>query len=74
LLARQWLDEGLPSDFPCAIISRAAQPDQQVQATTLGALGDAAPALAPSLLVAGWALRESSTSFQQAEEALLVSA
>jgi uroporphyrin-III C-methyltransferase/precorrin-2 dehydrogenase/sirohydrochlorin ferrochelatase len=74
LLARQWLDEGLPSDFPCAIISRAAQPDQQVQTTTLGALGDAAPALAPSLLVAGWALRESSTSFQQAEEALLVSA
>ncbi|MGA3372237.1 MAG: siroheme synthase CysG [Terracidiphilus sp.] len=72
LLAQQWLDEGLPSGFPCAIVSRAAQPDQQVRHTTLGALGDAAPALAPSLLVAGWAIRESAASFQQADEAALV--
>ncbi len=58
LLAAQWLDEGLPPDFPCVVVSRAAQPDQEVRCTTLGALGEAEPALAPSLLIAGWAVRE----------------
>jgi len=58
LLAQEWLDEGLPPDFPCAVVSRAAQPGQQVRCTTLGALGDAAPTVAPSLLIAGWAVRE----------------
>jgi uroporphyrin-III C-methyltransferase len=58
LLAAQWLDEGLPADFPCVLVSRAAQPDQQIQTTTLGALGEAETALAPSLLIAGWAVRE----------------
>jgi uroporphyrin-III C-methyltransferase len=67
LLAQQWLDEGLPDDFPCAVVSRAAQPGQQVQYSTLAALGDAAPALAPSLLIAGWAIRESCAAFQAAE-------
>jgi uroporphyrin-III C-methyltransferase/precorrin-2 dehydrogenase/sirohydrochlorin ferrochelatase len=68
-LAQQWLDEGLPSDFPCAVVSRAAQPDEEVQFTTLGALGEAASALAPSILIAGWALRETSAVFHRAEEA-----
>jgi uroporphyrin-III C-methyltransferase len=58
LLAAQWLDEGLPDDFPCVIVSRAAQPDQEVRSTTLGLLGEAEAALAPSLLIAGWAVRE----------------
>jgi len=58
LLAQEWLQQGLPPDFPCAIVSRAAQPGQQVLCTTLAALGDAAPTLAPSLLIAGWAVRE----------------
>jgi uroporphyrin-III C-methyltransferase len=58
LLAQEWLQQGLPPEFPCAIVSRAAQPDQQVLYTTLAALGDAAPTLAPSLLIAGWAIRE----------------
>ncbi len=58
LLAAQWLDEGLPPDLPCVVVSRAAQPDQEVRCTTLGALGEAEPALAPSLLIAGWAVRE----------------
>jgi siroheme synthase len=58
-LAREWLDAGLPADLPCAVVSRAAQPDEEVYFTTLGTLGDAPPALAPSLLIAGWALRES---------------
>ncbi|MGA2888033.1 MAG: siroheme synthase CysG [Terracidiphilus sp.] len=63
LLAEQWLDEGLPPDFPCALISRAAQPDQHVRYTTLATLGHVAPMLAPSLLIAGWALRETSSAF-----------
>ncbi|MFY9853227.1 MAG: siroheme synthase CysG [Terracidiphilus sp.] len=66
-LAQHWLDEGLPSDFPCAVISRAAQPDQQIQFSTLSDLGGAAPALAPSLLIAGWAIRESCGTFQMQE-------
>ena len=58
LLAAQWMAEGLPSELPCAIVSRAAQPDQSVIHTTLGELPSAPAALAPSLLIAGWAVRE----------------
>jgi uroporphyrin-III C-methyltransferase / precorrin-2 dehydrogenase / sirohydrochlorin ferrochelatase len=58
LLAEEWLQEGLPPDFPCVLVSHAAQPGQTVRGTTLAALGDAAPAAAPSLLVAGWAVRK----------------
>jgi uroporphyrin-III C-methyltransferase/precorrin-2 dehydrogenase/sirohydrochlorin ferrochelatase len=57
LLAEQWLLEGLPPELPCAVVSRAAQPEQQVVYTTLGALGETEPAAAPSLLMAGWAVR-----------------
>ena len=57
LLAAQWLAEGLPPDLPCAIVSRAAQPGQSVFHTTLGELPSAPVALAPSLLLAGWAVR-----------------
>jgi uroporphyrin-III C-methyltransferase len=66
-LAQQWLDEGLPADFPCAIVSRAAQPGQQILYSTLAALGNVTPALAPSLLIAGWAIRESCTEFRAQE-------
>ena len=62
LLAAQWLAEGLPPDFPCAVVSHAAQPDQQVLHTTLAALGQATPTAAPSLLIAGWAVREQDVS------------
>ncbi|MGB6973223.1 MAG: siroheme synthase CysG [Terracidiphilus sp.] len=58
LLALQWMQEGLPPDLPCALVSRAAQPDQQIHHTTLANLGSAPTAQAPSLLLAGWALRE----------------
>ncbi len=58
LLAAEWLAEGLPPELPCALVSRAAQPGQQVLHTTLGALGSAVSAAAPSLLLAGWAVRE----------------
>jgi uroporphyrin-III C-methyltransferase / precorrin-2 dehydrogenase / sirohydrochlorin ferrochelatase len=62
LLAAQWMAEGLPADLPCAVVSRAAQPDQSVLHTTLGELGQAAAeAQAPSLLLAGWAVREATT-------------
>jgi uroporphyrin-III C-methyltransferase/precorrin-2 dehydrogenase/sirohydrochlorin ferrochelatase len=54
LLAEEWLQQGLPPDFPCAVISHAAQPEQQVRCTTLAALGDLARIPAPSLLIAGW--------------------
>jgi len=73
MLAQQWLDEGLPGDFPCALVSHAAQPGQELRLTTLGALGDAASVLAPSLLIAGWAVADSSLRFDRAEEAVLVS-
>jgi uroporphyrin-III C-methyltransferase/precorrin-2 dehydrogenase/sirohydrochlorin ferrochelatase len=56
LLAAQWMAEGLPGDFPCALVSRAAQAGQEVCHTTLGNLGAAGPVQAPSLLLAGWAL------------------
>ena len=58
LLSAEWLAEGLPPELPCALVSRAAQPGQQVLHTTLGALGATVPAAAPSLLIAGWAVRE----------------
>jgi uroporphyrin-III C-methyltransferase/precorrin-2 dehydrogenase/sirohydrochlorin ferrochelatase len=58
LLAAEWMANGLPADLPCAVISRAAQPSQEVLHTTLGELGAvAASAQAPSLLIAGWAVR-----------------
>jgi uroporphyrin-III C-methyltransferase/precorrin-2 dehydrogenase/sirohydrochlorin ferrochelatase len=56
LLAEQWMAEGLPEDFPCVLVSRAAQPDQQVRHATLGNLGSAPVMQAPSLLLAGWAV------------------
>lgn len=69
LLAAEWLAEGLPADLPCAVVSRAAQPDQHVVHTTLGELGSVAPAAAPSLLIAGWAVRELGESEQRAKRA-----
>ncbi|HEY1903152.1 MAG TPA: siroheme synthase CysG [Terracidiphilus sp.] len=57
LLAQEWLDRGLPPDFPCAVISRAAQTGQEIQYTTLAELGSLAATAAPSLLIAGWTVR-----------------
>jgi siroheme synthase len=73
-LAAEWLAEGLPAEFPCAVISRAAQPDQQVVETTLGELGDAAPAAAPSILLAGWAIRDAAAASLRAPQAIATSA
>ncbi len=71
LLAAEWLAEGLPADLPCAVVSRAAQPDQQVLHTTLGSLGEFDPAAAPSLLIAGWAVRELEAVERPVERAAL---
>jgi len=69
LLALEWLDEGLPADFPCAIVSRAGQPDQQVHLTTLSRLHEAKPVPAPSLLLAGWAIAGSLAPDEAATQA-----
>jgi uroporphyrin-III C-methyltransferase len=74
LLAHEWLQQGLPPDFPCALVSRAAQPDQQIRCTTLAALGDAAPTHAPSLLIAGWAVREIAAKSHMAPDGVSVTA
>ena len=55
-LAEEWLSAGSPSSLPCVLISRAAQPDQQIIRTTLGLLSTTTPGPAPVLLLAGWAL------------------
>ncbi len=52
MLAAEWMAEGLPADLPCAVVSRAAQPEQQVctprlasgRAGRAGACGGAEPA------------------------------
>jgi uroporphyrin-III C-methyltransferase len=74
LLAREWLEQGLPPDFPCVVVSRAAQPGQQIRCTTLAALGDAEPTLAPSLLIAGWAIREIAAAHRLAANGVPVTA
>lgn len=57
LLAAEWLERGLPADFPCAVVSHAGRAEQQVRCTTLGSLGDLAHLPAPSLVIAGWTVR-----------------
>jgi uroporphyrin-III C-methyltransferase / precorrin-2 dehydrogenase / sirohydrochlorin ferrochelatase len=74
LLAAEWLEEGLPPELPCAVVSRAAQPGQHVVHTTLGALGETSPAAAPSLLIAGWAVRKISNARQSAVDGVAATA
>lgn len=56
-VADQLRAEGLPPTLPCVLVSRAAQPDQQVQQTTLADLHRLIPGPAPAILLAGEALR-----------------
>jgi uroporphyrin-III C-methyltransferase len=58
LLALEWMQCGLPADLPCAVVSRAAQPDEYIQFTTLSQLGSCKLTAAPSLLLAGWTVHE----------------
>jgi siroheme synthase len=73
LLSLEWLQQGLPPDFPCAIISHAAQAGQTVVHTTLAELGNASPTPAPSLLIAGWAVGASLNARLTPNEAIVVS-
>jgi uroporphyrin-III C-methyltransferase len=59
-IAAQLRDEGLPLSVPCAIVSRAAQPDQHLQRTTLGHLDRMRPGPAPTIVLVGEVLREAS--------------
>ena len=54
--AEERLQAGDAADLPCCVISRAAQPDQIIQWSTLSELGDVVPGPAPVLLLTGWAL------------------
>lgn len=69
LLALQWIHEGLPADLPCAIVSHAGRPEQQVTHTTLEALGRVEKVQAPSILLAGWALKKSANAVAHSKQA-----
>jgi hypothetical protein len=49
------------------LVSRAAQPEQQVRHTTLWHLGSAPAMEAPSLLLAGWAVGRLSAAALESE-------
>jgi uroporphyrin-III C-methyltransferase len=55
-LAAEWRAEGLPPRFPCVVISRAAQTDQEIVHTTLAQLAATKPGAAPVLIIGGWVL------------------
>ncbi len=56
-IARNLISAGMSAAMPCAIISRATTPQQQVHRTTLAELGRSASLPAPSLLVIGEVVR-----------------
>jgi uroporphyrin-III C-methyltransferase len=60
-LADERLRAGDSPDLPCCVISRAAQPDQSIQWSTLRELGEVVPGPAPVLLMTGWALLGTAT-------------
>jgi uroporphyrin-III C-methyltransferase/precorrin-2 dehydrogenase/sirohydrochlorin ferrochelatase len=74
LLAEEWMQQGLPPDFPCAVISQVAQPGQEVRCTTLAALGDLPSAPAPSLLIAGWTVGKIAAALSPADAGVQVTA
>lgn len=57
-VAREWREAGLPGDYPCVLVSRAGQPEQEVVRTTLALLGATVPGPAPVLLMGGAVFRE----------------
>lgn len=61
-IASQLRSEGLAASVPCVVISRAAQPDQQIQRTTLAELDRVLPGAAPAILLVGEALRDHQTA------------
>jgi len=61
-VAAQLRSEGLPPDLPCVIVSRAAQPGQEIVRTTLARLDSAMAGPAPSILLVGEALRDADSA------------
>jgi uroporphyrin-III C-methyltransferase len=57
-LAEERLAAGDAPALPCCVISRAAQPEQSMQWSTLSVLADLVPGPAPVLLLTGWALAD----------------
>jgi uroporphyrin-III C-methyltransferase len=66
-IARKLRSAGLPNETPCAIISRATTPQEQVFSTNVENLGDAPRLPAPTLLVIGEVLRHASDHFSVEE-------
>jgi uroporphyrin-III C-methyltransferase len=58
VFAEKRLEANDAPSMPCCVISRAAQPDQSIQWSTLGELADVVPGPAPVLLLSGWALAD----------------
>jgi uroporphyrin-III C-methyltransferase len=58
---------GLPDETPCAIISRATTPEEEIFSTELRSLGDAPRLPAPALLVIGEVLRHAGHRFSLEE-------
>ncbi len=52
--------EGAPPSLPCVVVSRAGQPEQQIQRTTLASLPALLPGPSPAILLAGEVFQESS--------------
>jgi uroporphyrin-III C-methyltransferase len=72
----QRLEAGDAPAMPCCVISRAAQPEQSVQWSTLAELADVVPGAAPVLLLTGWALADAAARYaaERAEAAPQLSA
>jgi uroporphyrin-III C-methyltransferase len=56
-ISRRLLDAGLKRETPCAIVSRASTPKQQVQLTNVDNLPNTPPLPAPALLIVGEVVR-----------------
>ncbi|HEX4038028.1 MAG TPA: uroporphyrinogen-III C-methyltransferase [Acidobacteriaceae bacterium] len=59
-LATQLRSESLPPELPCVVVSRASQPDEAIERTTLAELGSLTPGAAPAIVLVGACFGESS--------------
>ena len=69
-IARNWRAAGLPPSYPCVLVSRAGQQDQQVTRTTLALLHATEPGPAPTLLLGGEVFAPQRTPHLNAETLL----
>jgi uroporphyrin-III C-methyltransferase len=70
-VSRQLVEAGLPVDLPCAIVSNISAAQQQVRATSVGALATEEKLPAPALMIVGRVatqqVREAAEAFWHAE-------